>query len=647
MPQMPTSSPINLAKRVGSLKKNYLLIGTILSVLFFALAIWAFMHPGFAAAQLQDYVMRKTGRSVTVNGGVSLRYFPQLSVRLDNVVISNPDGMEGSFAQADIVELPMQLGDLLRRRLRIREVRLTNPQFNLLVDGMNRNNWSADKSPGAGKAGNAILTPSLNEALNLHVEGGTFSFTDERHAVAFAIGNATADVVVTEEAELSISGTASVNSEASRIDAHIKSLQRVAADGSPADISVKSAAMSLDFSGRLGTRVGPNLAGSLVVGAPDLRSLAKWLGTEIGGHAGLKDFMLSGALDSSGEALKLAKASVTLDGMTAKGDLFLDYSHETPRLSASLATDLLTLDPYFSASRDSAGAAPVDPTWKIDALNFSSLKGVNGAVALSAKAVKWGNFEIGAVDISSDLRDGVLETRFQNASLYGGTGSLKLVLDGSREESAMRLAVDGRGLKGEAFFNDFAGLDWLGGATGLQATLSASGKNQRDMMSTLKGNFTLEVSDGQIRGLNILDTVSKVSSAVVDGWGDAPGRLTAINRATATFAIEDGVAKTSDIRLQSPVFEITGGGELDMLRRALYFKFKPLLTIGDGAAAQLPVDIVVEGPWNKPRIYPDVDGVLQNPKAAYDVLRDLGVTEKTIKKIEKKGDKLLNKLMGN
>ena len=84
-----------------------------------------------------------------------------------------------------------------------------------------------------------------------------------------------------------------------------------------------------------------------------------------------------------------------------------------------------------------------------------------------------------------------------------------------------------------------------------------------------------------------------------------------------------------------------------MLRRALYFKFEPLLITGDEMAAELPVDIVVEGLWNKPRIYPDVEGVLQNPEAAYDVLRELGVSEKTIKKIEKKGDKLLNKPQGN
>lgn len=592
--------------------------------------------------------MRKTGRTLTVHGGVSLQYLPELSVRLNNVVISNPDDMEGNFAQADLVELPIHFGDLLRRRLRIRDVRLTNPQFNFLVDGMNNSNWIADKNSGGAKSGNSILNPSLNEPITMSIVDGSFSFADERHAVAVAAGNVTATVQVSEEAELSITGTASINSKLSGFEAHIKSLQRVAADGSPADLSVKSSAMGVSFSGRLGTRLGLTLAGSLAVNAPDLRSLAKWIGTEIDGQAGLKNFELFGALDSSGAALKLTKADVSLDGMAAKGELFLDYSREKPRISASLATDLLTLDPYFVSSKSAdPGAATAPSTWKIDALNFTNLRGVNGALALSAKAVRWGDIEIDSVDISSDLRDGVLETRFQNASLYGGKGSVKLVLDGSQEVSALRLAVDGRALRGEAFFKDFAGMGWLGGTTGLQATLSASGHNQREMMSTLKGSFTLEVSNGQIRGVDILDSVSKVGSAIVEGWGNRSGKLTDIDHAAATFEVEDGIAKTTDIRVQSPLFEITGGGEIDMLRRAVYLKFEPLIVTGDEMAAGLPVKIVVEGQWNKPRVYPDIDGVLKNPKAAYDALRKLGLSEKTMKKIERKGDKLLKALTGD
>jgi hypothetical protein len=42
-----------------------------------------------------------------------------------------------------------------------------------------------------------------------------------------------------------------------------------------------------------------------------------------------------------------------------------------------------------------------------------------------------------------------------------------------------------------------------------------------------------------------------------------------------------------------------------------------------------------------------LEGILDDPDAAYDALRGLGVSEKTFKEIEKEGGKLLKKLFGN
>ena len=84
-----------------------------------------------------------------------------------------------------------------------------------------------------------------------------------------------------------------------------------------------------------------------------------------------------------------------------------------------------------------------------------------------------------------------------------------------------------------------------------------------------------------------------------------------------------------------------------MLRHALDFKFDPALVTGSNQTTSLPVQVVVKGPWNAPKIYPDVAGILDDPEAAYNALRDLGLSGKTLKKIGKTGKKLLNNLFGN
>ncbi len=68
---------------------------------------------------------------------------------------------------------------------------------------------------------------------------------------------------------------------------------------------------------------------------------------------------------------------------------------------------------------------------------------------------------------------------------------------------------------------------------------------------------------------------------------------------------------------------------------------------GDAESTGLPVEIAVSGPWQAPKIYPDVEGIFDDPEAAYEALRGLGVSGKTMKKIGKKGKKLLEDLFGN
>jgi AsmA protein len=167
------------------------------------------------------------------------------------------------------------------------------------------------------------------------------------------------------------------------------------------------------------------------------------------------------------------------------------------------------------------------------------------------------------------------------------------------------------------------------------------------MMSTLSGKFSIDVSDGEITGLNIVDMFSTVSRALSDGWGEGPENLTSFDTAQASFVIGDGIARTTDVMVSGPAFAVTGGGEIDMLRRALDFKFDPKVVTGSNETTTLPVQVAVKGPWQAPKIYPDVEGIFDDPEAAYDTLRDLGVSEKTFKEIGKTGKKLFKDLFGN
>ena len=139
------------------------------------------------------------------------------------------------------------------------------------------------------------------------MESGSASFLDERSGQAFSLEDASAKIVIGEDGELVVQGTAALNNQFADIEAQVKSLQRVGEDGSPFDLTITAPALTVNFTGRLATREGINLAGAIDATSPDLRQLAKWLGSEIAGSTGLKNFSLAGALDSKGAVFNLSK----------------------------------------------------------------------------------------------------------------------------------------------------------------------------------------------------------------------------------------------------------------------------------------------------------------------------------------------------
>ena len=172
------------------MKKRLVWIGAVLSLGLFAAATWAFIQPGFAIAEMQDYVARKTGRTLLVNGGARLEFFPQLSVRLDDVFLSNPQGMDGNFARAASARLPLQFSDLVRRKLKIREIALVHPVFNFLIDREGHDSWGQmQKMPKAGEEKPDKASDS-KEPLTLLVENGSANFLDERNGQAFSLEDA-------------------------------------------------------------------------------------------------------------------------------------------------------------------------------------------------------------------------------------------------------------------------------------------------------------------------------------------------------------------------------------------------------------------------------------------------------------------------
>ena len=154
--------------------------------------------------------------------------------------------------------------------------------------------------------------------------------------------------------------------------------------------------------------------------------------------------------------------------------------------------------------------------------------------------------------------------------------------------------------------------------------------SQRDVVASLSGVAVTKFQDGQIRGIDVAKMIRSLTSGSLAGWQDRQSETTDLTELSTSFQIQHGQAQTQDFKLAGPLVRVTGIGTADLNTKAINFRLEPkvVMTIqGQGANADpvgFGVPVMVQGPWNQPRFFLDMAGILDNPDAAYAQLRQLG-----------------------
>jgi AsmA protein len=571
---------------------------TVILVLVFG--SWLILSPGWAVGLLQDQVSRKLGRELKVAGSVHVEFSPALALRLDRVSLTGASAEDDDFITASSLRVPIHLSGLFAHNADLSKITLRDAQIGLVIDELGRASWPE-------------TAPSQPASIQLLLENASVRFFDQRSTQAFSFSAANLAIGISDSGELTLEGAATINRQHAKLQAYVKNLTRLSGTGSPAELSLEAPALSVDFNGRLATAEGLGLAGTVTLSGPDLRQALRWAGGAAGGTLGLKAFTLTGGLDATARAFGVHQAEMTVDGISGKGDVTLDFRGETPKLQAVVTTDAIDLDKYIPASG-------VASDWGTAPLNFSALRGIDGAVTIDAKNLAYSGAALGPSKIAANLVAGRLDTRIVSAS-----SETSILLDGSTPLDSFALVLSSKGSAAQ-LLGAIAGISWLDGQTQFNATLAGSGNTQQEMISTLKGEAQVKVTDGRLRGFGVAQGLAAVAREMQNGWPGVGKGETPFNSLAASFTVGDGIANMKTFKLESPDLSMSGAGEIDLLRRAVDLRVDPrLVTATSGETAGLPVAIVVKGPWGSPRIYPDMANIVANPKAAYEALKSIGL----------------------
>ena len=192
------------------------------------------------------------------------------------------------------------------------------------------------------------------------------------------------------------------------------------------------------------------------------------------------------------------------------------------------------------------------------------------------------------------------------------------------------MRADLTGVRALPLLQGLADFDRIDGKMQAKVSVRSSGTSQRAIMSNMAGTAFVVFQDGAIKGLNVAQMIRSLTASTLSGWQESEEKATDLSQLSASFKIDKGQAQTTDLNLVGPLVKMTGAGTIDLGTKQIGFRVEPKLvmtTEGQGRVSDpvgLGIPVMIAGPWGSPRIYPEMQGILDNPDAAYAKLKEMG-----------------------
>lgn len=366
-------------------------------------------------------------------------------------------------------------------------------------------------------------------------------------------------------------------------------------------------------------------SGKVSLSTASLRDLLAWIGQPLEAGRGLKAFSIEGNVKLAADSFSFENASFTLDRSSGVGTGKLAFGGK-PTLTAGLNMKLLDVSPYLAASRGGGGggggggvAAPA-----ADApVDFSGLRAMDANLNLKAEQIIANDIKIGPSALTIEIAGGRLDASLTEMALYSGSGAGAIAIDGASATPAIGASFRLTGVDALAFLTDVMGFKRIEGAGSFAFDLKASGASQSALTRSLSGKGSMDVKNGAIRGVDIPRMLQSLSVQTVLGWQPSNDK-TEFTQLGATFTVDKGIVTNPDLLVAGKAFQLAGAGTIDLPAEQISYRLNAKVAAKGGKLQDFAAPVLITGPLAKPKIYPDVQGILQNPQGALQQIETIG-----------------------
>lgn len=194
--------------------------------------------------------------------------------------------------------------------------------------------------------------------------------------------------------------------------------------------------------------------------------------------------------------------------------------------------------------------------------------------------------------------------------LSGGQVSEKARLVVNRYPARWTESVKVRGVQVQPVLKALAGTDMVAGIMQLDTKLGGVGLLPEAAVQRLNGTGHVLLRDGMVKGFDIAGTLRNVTTL---GQQGGP-KQTDFSQLSGSFKVKNGVAKNDDLFMASPLFRLTGYGQVNLVAKNMDYHVKPRLVgslagQGDTEAARkgLSIPLRIVGSLAAPKVKLEVN----------------------------------------
>ena len=555
------------------LKLLFGIIGGLIGLIIVAaIAILLLVDPNDFRGEITDAVTDATGRSMKIEGELSLSVFPWLGIDTGAIELGNAKGFGDSpFARIESSQIRVKLLPLLKKELEMDTLVLKGLDLNLQRQKNGRDNWSdlggtapTTEQPQDDGSGPPALTALAIGGIEL--ENARIHFDDRQANKQFTTSalNLTTGTLQ-PGAPVALKLRADINSNAPAMNGHIDLTTTLQANPFAGSYALEDMQLAVDLKGKdlpggqLQARVGadvsadlikqtlavnsltlnsgplqvnadvqlarinsadPGLQGSLKIAPFKPRELFGLLGMTAPITAdpkALHQASLETRLAGSVQRLQLNDLQLVLDDSLVTGKLALRSGKQTS-VSYDLKVDGINVDRYLPPPAQQQGkglgiistavAAPASQPL----IPVELLRSFDMAGAIQVGKLIAGGLLIENADVAINLARGLLKFDPIQGQVYGGQYNGHISVDASRKQGNLPLLSANESLRNVQIgpvLKAVTGSDTLLGQGNVSARLTARGQDMQALRSSLNGNLAINLVDGAINGINVAHELRK------------------------------------------------------------------------------------------------------------------------------------------